>query len=156
MNEARFRKALLQDDRKVVGRIDSRFLGDAINHIAETFRYDPFFPAVGPAFMATFNDYYREELGVKTDRTYGELGVGLRPLGPASQDPGLGTVPVPNTAIDLAWTMTQNPKMRLLVQQGCFDLATPYGALHYVLDHLDIYLQRSGRTLPLRITRRGT
>ena len=138
MNEARFTKALLRDDRKVVGRIDSRFLGDAINHIAETFRYDPFFPAVGPAFMATFNDYYREELGGENGSHLCELGVGLRPLGPASQDPGPGTVPVPNTAIDLAWTMTQNPKMRLLVQQGYFDLATPYGALHYVLDHLDI------------------
>ena len=34
--------------------------------------------------------------------------------------------------------MTQNPRMRLLVQQGYFDLATPYGAPHYVLDHLDI------------------
>lgn len=138
MNEAQFTKALLRDERKVVGRIDSRFLGDAINHIAETFRYDPFFPAVGPAFMATFNDYYREELGVKTDRTYVSSAPVYGRWDRRHKTPGLGTVPVPNTAIDLAWTMTQNPKMRLLVQQGYFDLATPYGALHYVLDHLDI------------------
>lgn len=138
MNEARFTKALLRDDRKVVGRIDSRFLGDAINHIAETFRYDPFFPAVGPAFMATFNDYYREELGVKTDRTYVSSASVYGRWDRRHKTPGLGIVPVPNTAIDLAWTMTQNPKMRLLVQQGYFDLATPYGALHYVLDHLDV------------------
>jgi hypothetical protein len=47
MDESRFSKELLREQRKTVGRIDSRFVGDAINHIGETFRYDPFFPAVG-------------------------------------------------------------------------------------------------------------
>ena len=138
LDEARFSKELLRDQRKVVGRIDSRFVGDAINHLAETFRYDPFFPAVGPAYMATFNDYYREVLGVKTDRSYvGSAGL-YASWDQRHETPGLGKVPVANTAVDLAWAMSQNPNMRLLVQQGYYDLATPYGATLYVLDHLDI------------------
>lgn len=138
IDEQRFAKELLREQRKTVGRIDSRFVGDAIAHNAETFRYDPFFPAVGPAFLATFNDYYREVLGVKTDRPYvSSAGLYMNwDWGHAT--PGLGDSPVSNTAVDLAYAMTQNPHMRVLVQQGYYDLATPYGATQYFLDHIDL------------------
>ena len=46
--------------------------------------------------------------------------------------------PFANTAVDLAHTMIQNPNMRVLVQQGYFDLATPYGATNYFIDHMDM------------------
>jgi carboxypeptidase C (cathepsin A) len=144
IDESRFAKELLRNQRKVVGRIDSRFVGDAINHVAETFRYDPFFPAVGPAHIATFNDYYREVLGVKTDRPYVGSARLYADWDQRHDTPGLGTVPVANTAVDLAWAMSQNPHMRLLVQQGYYDLATPYGATQYVLDHLEIPPARRG------------
>ncbi|EED31837.1 peptidase S10, serine carboxypeptidase [gamma proteobacterium NOR5-3] len=138
IDEQRFAKELLRDRRQTVGRIDSRFVGPGIGHNGERFRYDPFFPSVGPAFLATFNDYYREALGVKTDRAY----VGSAGLW-ASWDqrhaqPGGGTEPVPNTAVDLAYAMTQSPHMRVLVQQGLYDLATPYGATQYFIDHIDL------------------
>ena len=34
--------------------------------------------------------------------------------------------------------MRQNPSMRVLVQQGYYDLATPHLATEYFIDHLDI------------------
>jgi carboxypeptidase C (cathepsin A) len=34
--------------------------------------------------------------------------------------------------------MIENPKLRVLVQQGYFDLACPYGATDYFLDHLEL------------------
>ena len=34
--------------------------------------------------------------------------------------------------------MKQNPSMKILVQQGYFDLATPHLATKYYMDHLDI------------------
>ena len=34
--------------------------------------------------------------------------------------------------------MRQNPSMRVLVQQGYYDLATPHLATEYFMDHLDI------------------
>lgn len=138
IDESRFVKELLRDQRKTVGRIDARFVGDAISNNAETFRYDPFFPAVGPAFLATFNDYYREVLGVKTDRRYVSSAGLWRSWDQRHAQPGGGTVAVPNTAVDLAYAMTQNPHMRVLVQQGLFDLATPYGATQYFIDHIDL------------------
>ncbi|MFT7286707.1 MAG: carboxypeptidase C (cathepsin A) [Halieaceae bacterium] len=139
IDEQRFAKELLREQRKTVGRVDSRFVGDAIAYNAETFRYDPFFPAVGPAFMATFNDYYREVLGLKTDRSYISSAGLYRDWDQRHAQPGSsGKVPVPNTAVDLAYSMTQNPHMRVLVQQGLFDLATPYGATQYFIDHIDL------------------
>ena len=98
----------------------------------------PFFPAVGPAFVAAFNDYYREELGVKTDRTYVTSASVYNAWDQRHVHPGSGPEPVPNTAEDLAHTMVQNPGMRVLVQQGYYDLATPYGASQYFIDHLDL------------------
>jgi carboxypeptidase C (cathepsin A) len=140
IDEGRFAKELLRDQRKTVGRIDSRFVGDGINHIGESFSYDPFFPAVGPAFTATFNDYYREELGVKTDRKYVTSGGLWRFWDYTRKQPdqsGASKAPA-NTAVDLAFTMVQNPHMRVLVQQGYYDLATPYGATDYFVDQMDV------------------
>jgi carboxypeptidase C (cathepsin A) len=141
VNESRFTKELLRDRKMNVGRIDSRFAGEAINHISESVNYDPFFPAVGPAFVATFNDYYREELGVKTDRKYVTSAGLWKHWDESHAQPGRpnsSKVPFANTAVDLAHTMIQNPNMRVLVQQGYFDLATPYGATNYFIDHMDM------------------
>ncbi len=141
IDESRFAKELLRDRSKVVGRIDSRFTGDSISDIAERFNYDPFFPAVGPAFTATFNDYYREQLGVKTDRKYITSGNLWRHWDDSHAQPGTGhygKIPIANTAVDLNHAMIQNPKLRVLVQQGYYDLATPYGATQYFLDHMDL------------------
>ncbi|MGA9574616.1 MAG: peptidase S10, partial [Lysobacterales bacterium] len=141
IDEARFTKELLRKQGKVVGRIDTRYTGDSINQIAESVSYDPFFPAVGPAFTATFNDYYREQLGVKTDRKYITSGDLWRHWDDSHKQPGAGhygKVPIANTAVDLNYAMIQNPKMRVLVQQGYFDLACPYGATQYFMNHLDL------------------
>lgn len=141
VDESRFAKELLRDRRQTTGRIDSRFVNDGINHIAEQFSYDPFFPAVGPAFVATFNDYYREELGVETDRKYITSGGLWKHWDNTHAQPGqtqYDKVPYANTAVDLAHAMVQNPNMRVLVQQGYYDLATPYGATDYVLNHLPV------------------
>ena len=141
IDESRFAKELLRERSMVVGRIDSRFTGDSISDIAESFSYDPFFPAVGPAFTATFNDYYREQLGVKTDRKYITSGNLWRHWDDSHAQPGTGhygKIPIANTAVDLNHAMIQNPKLRVLVQQGYYDLATPYGATQYFLDHMDL------------------
>ena len=141
INESQFAKELLRKRKQTAGRIDSRFAGDSINLIGESFTYDPFFPSVGPAFVATFNDYYRNELGVTLDRKYVVSGGLWKHWDNSHAQPGAsdsGKIPFANTGVDLAYTMVQNPGMRLLVQQGYYDLATPYGATKYFLDHMDI------------------
>lgn len=141
MHEAQFSKELLRDQKLSAGRIDSRFKGESINLIGEYLSYDPFFPSVGPAFVATFNDYYRSELQVKTDQKY-VTSAGLWNKWDNSHTlPDGQKVPWANTAVDLSYAMRQNPNMKVLVQQGYYDLATPYGATLHFIDHLDISKQ---------------
>jgi carboxypeptidase C (cathepsin A) len=49
-----------------------------------------------------------------------------------------GKVPFANTVVDLAHTMTMNPKMKVLVMTGYFDLACPYRTVEYAVEHLDV------------------
>jgi carboxypeptidase C (cathepsin A) len=142
IDESQFAKELLRHRRETSGRADSRFTGAGLNHLAERFSYDPFAAAVGPAFAAAFQDYYRTELGVDIDRDYvfsGELWKEWDESHTSPRTPQwYSKLPIANTAVDLSYAMVQNPKMRVLVQQGYFDLATPYGVTAYVLDHMQL------------------
>ncbi len=144
VNHFQFVKELLRDRKQSTGRIDSRFAGPSFNLLGETMNYDPFDAAVGPAFVAAFLSYYHDELLFGRDLEYWVL----RELylkwdwshAPPSDEASLagGKLPFVNTSADLARAMGQNPHMKVLVQIGYFDLATPLGAIEYALDHLDI------------------
>jgi carboxypeptidase C (cathepsin A) len=138
MNEGRFLQELLRMRGLVVGRIDTRYTGGNLSSTAETMRYDPYADAIAPAIVATFNDYYRNELQVQSEREYLLSGGLYSKWDEAHDTPGEGRSPVANTGIDLAHAMVRNPKMKVLVQQGYFDLACPYGAVEYFVNHLNI------------------
>ena len=140
ISEAQFTKELLRNRAETVGRVDSRFKGDTINLLGERAFYDPFGSAIGPPFLAAFMDYYRSDLNVKTDQEYvvsGKLWMHWD-WGHAQPDLGGFKAPFPNTLVDLSLTMKQNPNMKVLYQQGYFDLATPHLATEYYIDHMDI------------------
>jgi carboxypeptidase C (cathepsin A) len=40
--------------------------------------------------------------------------------------------------VDLSRAMTLNPKMKVLVDTGYFDLACPYRTVEYAIEHLDV------------------
>lgn len=54
VDHQQFLQELKRNNRLIAGRIDSRFIGPAINPLSETMDYDPFFPSVGPAYTAAF------------------------------------------------------------------------------------------------------
>ena len=140
-----FTQELLRDDDVTVGRVDSRFKGRSIDRVGATMQYDPFSAAVGPAFTAGFMHYYTNDLGFKKERDYVVSG------GLYEDWDWLHTLPsgqqtlITNTAIDLATTMTRYPHMKVLVQQGYFDLATPHFVLDYVLNHMDLDAEQRSR-----------
>jgi len=141
MTEGQFLQELMRNRRQVVGRIDSRYVGDDLNALAESMNYDSYDAAIGPAIAATFNDYYRGELGVRFDRRY-LMSAREAPdwaWDERHQQPNLGgKAPFPNTVVDLSQAMTLNPKMKVLVDSGYFDMACPYRTIEYAIDHLDI------------------
>ena len=139
VTEGQFVQELLRDDNKLAGRIDSRYLGWTTNALAERMPFDPYTSAVGPAFVATFNDYYSRDLGVEMDRPYVVSGGLWKEWDRSHKDPQNAYKSLAaDTGIDLAHAMMRNPQMRVLVQQGYFDLATPYRASEYFIDQMPI------------------
>lgn len=140
LSESQFTQELLRSRGITVGRVDSRFSGDMINGIGETAVYDPMTTAIGPPYLAAFMDYYYHDLNVKNASEYVVFGDVFADWDWSHRQPDLGgfVLPFPNTLVDLAFSMKQNPNMKVLVQQGWFDLATPALATRYYIDHLDI------------------
>jgi len=134
----RFTQELLRDEDITIGRIDSRFKGRSIDRVAGNMQYDPFDAAVRPAFKAGFMDYYNNELGFRKERDYLVSGGLFNDWDWLHVLPSGQETLITNTAIDLATTMTLHPPMRVLVQQGYFDLATPHFVLEYVINHMDL------------------
>ncbi|MGH7743179.1 MAG: S10 family peptidase, partial [Candidatus Eiseniibacteriota bacterium] len=128
-----FCKELLRDQRRTVGRIDSRYQGIDESAVGETPDYDPSIAATRPPYTATMNQYVRTELGYKTDLPYYILGGGIGPW-----DWGSARAGFPDVSGALRSAFAKNPDMKLFVASGHFDLATPYFATAYTLDHLGL------------------
>jgi len=139
VTEGQFVQELLRDRDQLAGRIDSRFASFTTNALAEHMPFDPYMSSVGPGFVATFNDYYRRELGVEMDRPYVVSGGLWQEWDASHQQPGTEfRSPVADTGIDLAHAIIRNPDMKVLVQQGYYDLATPYRATEYFIDQMPL------------------
>jgi len=132
-----FLQQLMRDDRTIAGRIDSRFVGPMLDPLSSDMDYDPFFPAVGPAYTAAFFDYLHNELEFGTDENYKTTAWPLD-WDWTHVDPDGRDQPAVDLLPDLARAMIMNPGLHLLVQQGYYDLATPYSATTYYLRQLAI------------------
>lgn len=140
VSHGQFLQELQRRKGKTTGRIDGRFSGTSTNLLAEDMDYDPYFSKVRAAYTAAFFDYYNRVLEFGGDRKY-KISAGLFASwdwGHTSPESDGFKLPFANTAIDLEYVMKQNPTMRVLVQQGYFDLATPYSATDYFVDHMNI------------------
>ncbi len=139
VGEERFAQELLRSRRQTTGRIDGRFKAGMLNPLGEKTDFDPLNSDIGPAVVATFQDYLRETLKVDSERPYVISAPLWKTWDSRHAQPDLDGLKVPpNTGVDLAFALIQNPRMKVLVQQGWFDLATPYPATTYFLDHLDV------------------
>jgi carboxypeptidase C (cathepsin A) len=137
VDHQQYLQELQRDDRLITGRIDSRFIGPAVNPLAESMDYDPFFPAVGPAYTAAFFDYLHNELNFRRDEEYKTTAWPLDWEWTHRDPDGRRQVAV-NLLPDLSRAMVMNPGLHLHVQQGYYDIATPFAATSYYLRHLDI------------------
>jgi carboxypeptidase C (cathepsin A) len=129
----RFTKELLRDQRKTVGRLDSRFTGSDLDAAGEIPEFDPSSASLDGPYAAAINDYLRRELGVKEDLIYERLS---RKVWPWSWE-GFENRYV-NLAEPLRQAMTRNPDLKVLFTCGYYDLATPYFDSVYTADHLGL------------------
>jgi carboxypeptidase C (cathepsin A) len=135
INVQKFTHYLLIDQKLRVGRLDGRYTGPDPNGLLDTPFYDPTGSATQPPFTSVFNSYLRSELGYKVDMPYNvraQTGPNDRwDWGPAMQG-------FPDTATALRQAIVKNPYLKILVMEGYYDLATPYYAANYTVDHLNL------------------
>jgi carboxypeptidase C (cathepsin A) len=136
INVQKFTHYLLIDQKLRVGRLDGRYTGPDPNGLLDTPFYDPTGAATGPPFTSVFNNYLRTELGYKVDTPYN---VRAPRSGPDDTwDWGSAGHGFPDTASALRQAIVKNPYLKILVMEGYYDLATPYYAANYTVDHLDL------------------
>ena len=130
----RFTKELLRDQRRTVGRLDSRFTGIDRDAGGETFEYDPSLANITGPYTAAFNDYVRRELKFESDLPYEVLNFKANEQWSFAQHE--------NRYVEVAETlrkaMTANPYLKVFVGNGYYDLATPYFATEYTFNHLSL------------------
>ncbi len=135
-----FEKTLQDDTDTTTGRLDSRFSGPTMDPLSKEADYDPQSAAISSAYVSAFNDYVRHDMHYTGDRAYKpEIDV-FRAWTFAHTPPGAES-PSPmavNVMPDLAAAMKYNPNLKVLVNGGYYDLATPYFAAIYELRHLTI------------------
>ena len=126
-----FRKTLLVDQEKVVGRFDGRLAGFDPDPIGRDPDHDPSFHQFFAAYAGAFNDYARRGLKYETDVQYDVLTGRVQPWNFGRGGSGYLTV-----ADNLERAMRKSPQTKLLVCSGVHDLATPYFAAGHTLRHM--------------------
>jgi carboxypeptidase C (cathepsin A) len=128
----RFTKELLRKEGKTVGRLDGRFTGSDYDDAGQSSEFDPSYNAgiYGPFTMAV-NDHVRRTLKYQNDIPYEILGGRAHPWSYANvQNQYL------NVAETLRSAMTKNKDLKVLICNGYFDMATPYFATDYTVNHM--------------------
>ncbi|MBS1721419.1 MAG: peptidase S10 [Armatimonadetes bacterium] len=135
INIQAFCKELLRNERRTVGRLDSRIKGidDWSKGYSEVPGHDPSMSMLMPPYTATFNQYVRQQLGYETDLAY-EIFKGVK----KPWDWGSAGDGHPDTSEALRAAMAKNPYMKIFVASGYYDLATPFYATEYTIAHMGI------------------
>jgi carboxypeptidase C (cathepsin A) len=128
----RFACELLREQKQIVGRFDSRFVGYQEKAWGDDRGYDPSAMAIFGAFTATFMDYVRRDLKWMKEDQYKVL-TSVYPW-----NYGNATNSYLNMSENLRNTMFKNPALKVYVASGYYDLATPYFATKYTFDHLGL------------------
>jgi carboxypeptidase C (cathepsin A) len=128
----RFCKELLRDQARTVGRFDSRLKGVDADMVGNRPESDPSYAAVFTAFTGAANQYFRRDLKYDTDLKYEVLTGRVQPWDFGARNTFLNVGP------QLAGAIRKNPGLRVFVASGYYDLATPYFATDYTMNHLGL------------------
>jgi carboxypeptidase C (cathepsin A) len=135
-----FEKNLEGQEDITTGRLDTRFEGPTMDPLSQRSDYDPQSASISSAYVSGFNDYVRKELNYGFAKKYNPEIDNFRSWNSLHQPPGF-PIPLPqstNVIPDLSTAMKYNPNLKVMMNGGYFDIATPYYAAIYELRHLQI------------------
>ncbi len=136
-----FSKELQSEMGITTGRLDTRYEGPDIDPLSEEAEYDPFGSATSSAYNTAINEYARGTLKYGENQTYKpsnrEPGVrwDLHHAPPGGQGWDESSV---NVMPDLSMAMKRNPKLKILLMGGYYDLGCTYFGATYEDKHLQI------------------
>ncbi|HTJ30938.1 MAG TPA: hypothetical protein VL346_10570 [Acidobacteriaceae bacterium] len=140
ISASRFRKELLRDQNRILGRYDARFEGPDSEGAGDNAPYDPSDTGISGAYVAAFHNYLQTELKFTSSETYNNSGPGLNQnwdWDHRSSGGGFGrSQRMPYVAGDLGDTMRKNPHLKVFAANGIYDLATPFTATEWELAHM--------------------
>jgi carboxypeptidase C (cathepsin A) len=145
VNAGEFEKTLMGSD-VTTGRLDTRFAGPTIDPMSKEADYDPQSAAISSAYVSAFNDYVRGVLKFGDKKTY-KAEFDVDKIWDMLHQPPGSTIKIPgpvNVMPDLAVAMKQNPNLKVQLNGGYYDLATPYFAAMYELRQLPIQSSLQG------------
>ncbi len=125
-------------ERKVIGGIDSRYEGD-ISTVGHEYFEDPSYRNFRPAFAPAFMQYLQEELQTGSIiNKYKNFSVeALYRWDWRMFDAGYQPTR-PNFLQRLRRTLVANPTMQVFIGSGYYDIRTPFAAVEYSIDHLEL------------------
>ncbi len=136
-----FRQNLQADQSITTGRLDTRFSGPDLDPLSQRAEYDPQSAALSSAYVSAFNDYVRKDLHYANDHAF-KLSIPIfQTWSGLHQQPGQNRAPTSseqglNVMQDLANAMKVNTNLKVLLNAGYFDLATPFYEGIYEMHHL--------------------
>jgi carboxypeptidase C (cathepsin A) len=144
ISPTRFRKEVMRDDRRTLGRYDMRFEGVDVDAAGESPSYDPSDTGIAGAFVAALHDYLERELKYDSTDEYRPTAYSMiqwdfkhRPTSGGGGPGGPGREQSePYVAADLASAIRKNPHLQVFSANGYFDLATPFFATEFDLSHM--------------------
>ncbi len=133
-----FEHELLSNEDMTTGRLDTRFEGPSMDPLSRTSEYDPQSAAISSAYVTAFNTYVTKDLHYTTDLRY--LPEIFTHWNFKHRPPG-APLPLPiatNVMPDLAVAMKYDPLLKVMLNGGYYDLATPFSEGYYEMHHLQI------------------
>src|SRR5271168_3445417 len=138
-----FRQTLQGDPGLATGRLDTRFSGPGLDHLAQRAHYDPQSSALASAYVSAFNEYLRKDLRYGEGKTFKPSIQTFGTWNFQHRQPGQNQLPTSsrqgsNVMPDLANAMKINPNLKVQLNAGYYDLATPFYQGVYEMHHLPI------------------
>ena len=130
-----FTKNLLKNEGQLIGRMDTTISGPDPYPAHPYPGYDPSLHPLYGHFAGAMNGYVREVLHFETDLQYEFLNAKVNNQWDWTGGIG-GKQGFTDVSDDLLEVMSLNKNMKVLIMGGLYDLATPYMAMTYTLNHL--------------------
>lgn len=132
INPSFFRKSLLKNEQKVIGRFDARAAWPVLDNLSDRADFDPSFHVAKGPFTNAMMAYLTDDLGWQDKRVYEIITSKVHPWKWDSNNRYV------NLSSSVSNALEENPHLKILIQCGHTDLATPPGGILHSVDHLNV------------------